>query len=401
MTPLARPQVLIFEAEAKSALPVASSFAARGFRVVAASSRKYCSTFYYRKVHERLRMPSESLEPDACLDFLLDLVRRRRFEMIIPLGDTVCELVGRRRDEFMRHTRLVLVPPEIFNVGRDKVETMKAAQRADVPIPRTWYPEDQNIAQIAREVTYPVLVKPAVASGARGIEFVHSAAELAPKFAEIAGRFSRSYIQEFIPPPSVQYKVDLILDHEKTLLAGVVYSKIRYYPPSAGSSVLNESVENPRILEYATRLAKSIGWFGLCDFDFIVDSRDNVPKLMEINPRFPESFRMCEAAGVDFPAILYDLACGRKSAPRLQYETGRYLRFLPGDLMWFLTARGKRRTKPGFFQFFDRRTTYQLLHPADAGPMLGYLLENLMVMLDPREREFRLRLSNARGNGRP
>ena len=32
--------------------------------------------------------------------------------------------------------------------------------------------------------------------------------------------------------------------------------------------------------------------------------------------------------------------------------------------------------------------------------MMGYLLENLMVMLDPREREFRLRLRSARGNGR-
>jgi len=400
VSPAPRPQVLIFEAEAKSALPVAASFAARGFRVVAASSRKYCSTFYYRKVHERIRMPSEALESEACLDFLLDLVRRRRFEMMIPLGDTVCELVGRRRDDFTRHTRVVLVPPETFQIGRDKVETMKAAQRVNVPIPKTWFPEEQDIAEIAREVTYPVLVKPAVASGARGIEFVHRPDELAPKFDLIAREFGRSYVQEFIPPPGVQYKVDLILDHDQTLLAGVVYSKIRYYPPSAGSSVLNESVENPQILDYATRLARSIGWFGLCDFDFIVDSRDGVPKLMEINPRFPESFRMCAAAGVDFPAILYDMACGKKPAPRLHYQMGRYLRFLPGDFMWYLTARGSRRTKPGFFQFFDGKTTYQLLHPADAGPMMGYLLENLMVMLDPREREFRLRLRSARGNGR-
>lgn len=394
-----RPQVLIFEAEAKSALPVATSFAARGFRVVAASSRKYCSTFYYRKVHERIRMPSEMLEPDACLEFLLDLVRRRHFEMMIPLGDTVCELVGRRRDEFMRHTRLVLVPPEIFQIGRDKVETMKAAQRAGVPIPRTWYPEEQDIGEISREAVYPVLVKPAVASGARGIEFVHSAAELRSKYDEISGLFGRTYVQEFIPPPGMQYKADLILDYDQTLLAGVVYSKIRYYPPSAGSSVLNESVDYPEILDYATRLARHIGWFGLCDFDFIVDARDNTPKLMEINPRFPESFRMCEAAGVDFTAILHDMAMGRRIEPQLGYQKGRFLRFLPGDVMWFLTMRGSRRTQPGFFEFFDGKTTYQLLHHSDAGPMLGYLLENLMVMLDPREREFRLRLRTARSNG--
>ena len=53
--------------------------------------------------------------------------------------------------------------------------------------------EHQDIAEIAREVTYPVLVKPAVAShGARGIEFVHRPDELAPQFNEIARQFGRS-----------------------------------------------------------------------------------------------------------------------------------------------------------------------------------------------------------------
>lgn len=395
------PEVFLFEAEAKSALPVATSFARRGFRVVAGSSRSYCSAFYYRKVRERVRMPNEVLEPQACLDFLLDLVRRRRFAMIVPLGDAVTELVCRQRDEFQRYTKLVLVPEAVFGIGRDKIETMKAAQQCGVPIPETYYPEEEALDAIAARAKYPVLVKPAVANGARGIEFVHRGDELEARFAETTRRFGRSYVQELIPHMGMQYKVDLILGFDGELLAGVVYSKIRYYPPAAGSSVLNESVNDPQILEYAVRLARSIGWFGLCDFDFIRDVRDGTPKLMEINPRFPESFRMCEAAGVDFPDILRRMAFGERVEPVLQYQTGRYLRFLPGDVMWFLTAKGDRRTRPGFFQFFDGRTTYQLLHPSDCGPMVGYLLENLAVLLNRKEREFRFRLKAASAQRRP
>jgi predicted ATP-grasp superfamily ATP-dependent carboligase len=395
-----RPEVLIFEAEAKSALPVAESFARQGFRVVAASSRRYCAAFYSRSVRERVVMPNEMTHPDACLSFLLDLVRRRRFEMIIPLGDIVTDLVCSRQQEFSKCARMLLVPYETFRIGRDKVNTARAARGCGVPIPRTWFPEEQDLDEIAGETDYPVLIKPAVANGARGITFVHRRDELREKYEAISRTFGRTFVQELVPHAGgIQHKVDLILERDGTLLAGVVYSKIRYYPPSGGSSVLNCSVHHPEILEYATRVARHIGWFGLCDFDFITDPRDGVPKLMEINPRFPESFRMCEAAGVDFPMILYRMACGERIEPQRDYAAGRYLRFLPGDLMWFMTAKGQRfKTRPSFFRFFDGDTTYQVLSLRDPGPIMAYLLENLMVLLDPKERGFRFRLKAAAGD---
>lgn len=392
-----RADILIFEAEAKSALPVAESFARRGYRVVAASSRRYCAAFYSRAVRERILMPNEVHEPEACQAFLLDLCRRRRFEMIVPLGDIVTELVCRKRDDFLACGKMVLVPYETFRLGRDKVETLQAAESCGIPMPRTWYPETQPIRQIADEVDYPVLVKPAVANGARGITFVYDKEELIEKYAQVSEAFGRTFVQEFVPHDGLQYKVDLILDERGVLLAGVVYSKIRYYPPSGGSSVLNESVHRPDILAYATKIAQSMNWYGLCDFDFIQDVRDNQPKIMEINPRFPESFRMCEAAGVDFPEILHRMASGESMEPVRDYHAGRYLRFLPGDMLWFMTVGRKRwLSRPSFFDFFNPRTTYQICSTRDVGPIVGYLVENLRVALDPREREHRFRLRTSK-----
>ncbi len=320
--------------------------------------------------------------------------------MIVPLGDLVSELVCRRRQEFLNCSKLMLVPYETFRLGRDKVETLKAAARCGVPIPKTWYPEEQELDEIAAETAWPVLVKPAIANGARGIHFVHAAAQLKQTYADVQASFGRTFVQELIPHKGLQYKVDLILGHDGELLAGVVYSKIRYYPASGGSSVLNETVDRPDILEHAARLARSLGWFGLCDFDFIQDVRDNTPKLMEINPRFPESFRMCEAAGVDFPRILYRLASGETVLPQLNYRKGRYLRFLPGDLLWFFTVGNQRwHTRPSFFNFFDPRTTDQLISLRDLGPIIGYVVENFLVFLDPRERAFRFRMEAARKAG--
>lgn len=390
-------QVFIFEAEAKSALPTVESFCKRGFHVVVGSSRKYCAAFWSKYVHEKVHIPNDVIEPEKCQQFLLDFVKKRKFEMIVPLGDGVTELVCQKRDAFAELTKLVLTPYENFKLGRDKVETMKAAQKCGIPYPKTWYPEEQDLDEIAREVEYPVLVKPAIANGARGINFVHNPQELKEKYKEVHTAYGRTFVQELISHDGMQYKVDIIMDKDGTCLAGVVYSKIRYYPPSGGSSVLNKSVEHHEILEYAIRIARSIGWYGLCDFDFIYDVRDKKPKIMEINPRFPESFRICQAAGVDFPEILYKMASGEKVEPVTQYKTDRYLRFLPGDMMWFMTAKGQRlKTKPSFFKFFDSATTYQILSLKDPGPILAYLLENLMVLCDKKERAFRFRLKAAR-----
>ena len=61
------------------------------------------------------------------------------------------------------------------------------------------------------------------------------------------------------------------------------------------------------------------------------------------------------------------MACGRKPAPRLHYEKGRYLRFLPGDLTWFLTARGSRRTiRDSFNSSMERRPTNFCTRPMPA-----------------------------------
>ncbi len=58
---------------------------------------------------------------------------------------------------------------------------------------RTWYPQDEPISQIAGKVDYPVLIKPAIAAGARGITFCHSAEELT-RAAEMAAELKVEHI---------------------------------------------------------------------------------------------------------------------------------------------------------------------------------------------------------------
>ena len=117
---------------------------------------------------------------------------------------------------------------------------------------------------------------------------------------------------------------------------------------------------------------------------------------MEINPRLPESFNMGPSVGIDFPMMIYRLSRGESVAPVLQYPVNRFLRFFPGDLMWFLRVSSRERfhTWPSWFHFFGKDIAYQLCRASDPGPIIGYLLENALAVFDRTTRAERLRLES-------
>lgn len=391
-----QPAVLILEAQSKASLPVIESCHRQGLRVIAAAPYRCCAGKFSRFVDTRVLSPSVAAPDDAFYKWLLGYVAAQTIDQLLPTGDPATEIVARHQDELRRHTRLVLPGYEVFRVGRDKILTLQAAQRAGVPIPKTWYPHESNAETVARAAVYPSLIKPAISAGARGIVKVADVGEFLRLLPGLEAQYGRCFLQEFVPQTGMQYKVDAVVGPQGELLTAVVYEKLRYYPPNGGSSVLNRTIDGPIIREHAARVLREIGWYGFCDFDFIEDPRDGQVKLMEINPRFPESFRATCVAGVDMVEMLLGLAHGRAVQPRLSYRTGQYLRFLPGDIMWWFTSKDRWSQWRSWCRFFGRDLDYQVCSLSDPGPIVGYLLENLFVFLDRKKRAERFRLQQAR-----
>ena len=372
--------VLVLEVQVKAALPIIESCSAAGLHVIGCAPHKHCSGFYSKAVNERILYPRTDIDPDNVVKFLLRFVKDRDISVMFPVGDVMTDLIARHQDEFREYTNLVLPDYDIFVQGRNKILTLQAAEHAGCPIPKTWYPGNQSLKQIAEQVDYPVLIKPALSAGARGMTFCKSRDDLLEKYPRIEDDFGDCFIQEFVPQTGLQYKVDVVFDRSQKLLAGVVYAKLRYYPVSGGSSVLNKTEHRPDILDSAIKVLKKLKWVGFCDFDFITDPRDNVVKLIEINPRFPESYRATVAAGVDMTGILYQLAAGQNPEPQLEYLDNKYTKFLFGDIMWFLTTpKGRWNADPSFFKFWGSDTMYQLIRAKDWGPVIGYLMENIAM----------------------
>ncbi len=386
--------VFILGASAKASVAVIESCRSAGYEIWAGASSRHCCGLYTKGVQRKIIYPSVS-DHDACYSFLLEFVQREKPNIILPCGDEMTDLIARHQKELSSYSRMVLPSYDNFKKGRNKIDTLKIAKIVGCPIPKTWYPEEESINAIADQITsWPVLIKPAVSAGSRGIRFCHTKETLVYNYNEIRKLYGSTFVQDFIPTGGTQYKADIIMDGSQRVLANVVYAKLRFYPPDAGSSVLNMTVKRPDIIDHSIRIMHALEWQGICDFDYIVDPRDGLPKLMEINPRFPESYRATLSGGVDMTRMLCDIALGKHTEPELEYAEGRYLRFLFGDIMWFLTTKENRfSTTPSFFKFFSKDVYYQLIRKNDPGPLIGYVLENLFLLFDMAKLKKRLRLS--------
>jgi predicted ATP-grasp superfamily ATP-dependent carboligase len=61
--------------------------------------------------------------------------------------------------------------------------------------------------------------------------------------------------------------------------------------------------------------------------EFRFDTRHNVPRVLEVNPRFWGSLPLAILSGVNFPYLLYKLINGEDFAPVLQYKLNVRSRF--------------------------------------------------------------------------
>ena len=61
------------------------------------------------------------------------------------------------------------------------------------------------------------------------------------------------------------------------------------------------------------------------NIEFRIDSRDGVPKIMEVNPRFWGSLQLSILSGVDFPYLLYKALLPLLNSNQLQNKVFHYL----------------------------------------------------------------------------
>ncbi|MFZ5925423.1 MAG: ATP-grasp domain-containing protein [Bacillota bacterium] len=375
------------DAQQRKTLAAARSLGKRGIYVGAGEETRLALALFSKYCRKVFVYPSPRRHLDEFLDRLSWFLRANPFDVLFPMDDATLMGVARRREELESVTRVPIPEYHALSLASDKTKTLQLARDVGLACPRTVVPDSIEVGslqKLASTLDFPVVVKPREGSGSRGMRYVSAAERLVPIYLEVHRDYPFPMIQEYIPQGE-KYDVCLLFNKNSVVRAAFVQKELRGYPLFGGPSTLQESVRQPELVDMAVALAQAMGWYGVCEVEFMIDPRNGQPVLMEVNPRFWGSLQMSIYAGVDFPYLLYRMAMDGDVRPVFEYEVGLRCRWLlPGDTLHFLANPKRWEMGPGFFDFWDPRTRDDIISLSDPGPTVGFFLACCRYVFDPR-----------------
>ena len=193
----------------------------------------------------------------------------------------------------------------------------------------------------ARDVGYPVLVRPSYVLGGRAMEIVQNASELARYMSNAleAGEGRRVLIDKYFEGREVE--VDAVCDGENVLIPGIMEHVERAGVHSGDSMAIYPGLtlsddEVDTIVEYTTRIGKELNVKGLMNIQYVVVGGDtyrspnnhNIQNketqiyVIEVNPRSSRTIPfISKITGVPMVKLAIKAMLGKK-LPELGYQGG-------------------------------------------------------------------------------
>lgn len=328
-------KALVLSSVSRTVLAVIRSLGRGGVEVHSAWTRPNCISSRSRYVRAAHDLPPYNDSDLAWKTALAELMRRERFDLVIPCTDIDTLALHRCRADLERFGRIYTPNDEAVAVLFDKHRTNALARDAGVRLPREIIVTDMDGGRAAwREFGAPLVLKPSRtfdhASQGLAVCKVRSEAELAHVLPKFLAHGPVAAQQNFIGHGA---GVELLLDRGEPLLA---FQHVRVHEPlEGGQSTYRKSVKlSPDLVDAALRILQPVRYTGVAMVEFKVNPSTGDWIFVEVNARFWGSLPLSVAAGADFPLALFEfLTVGRRDFPQ-QYRTGIFARNLPLDLDW-------------------------------------------------------------------
>lgn len=380
--------VLILDGDQRSALAVTRSLGKNKIPVFTASDsrRAICRSSRYSQLH--LVYPDPKNKPDKFLQWLTSYLADNDIGVVYPLTDITCNILAPSAPS-IGNTRIPLAHIDTIKSLSDKNALTKLAEQLGVPHPKSLYISSINeIDEVKAHITFPCVVKPAFSKFILDGRWVNTKVSIINNEldfnrlldTELYLRNQPFMVQEYIQ--GTGQGLFALYDHGKEIVY-FAHRRIREKPPWGGVSVLSESVEPPpEMLDAARKILNYASWHGVAMVEFKV-AGDGTPYLMEINTRFWGSLQLAIDAGVDFPYLLYKVTMGEEVKASNNYQYGKKLRWLMGDLDSLLITlksrdfnlREKFKSLIEFLKIDFRHTKNEIFRSEDIKPAVFELRE--------------------------
>ncbi len=295
---------------------------------------EHCISRYSRYKHRQIQSPSLSNHA-AYVQFLIELADKEQLRdwIIIPNSDEAVYLLCTFRHLLQPYYRTPVQNWSVIENVYVKKNTYQLAEQLNIAIPKSWFPANEEELR-KLDLPFPVIIKPSIRDHL--YKKVHVKAYRADTMKELVTVYrnvcrlidpSEVVVQDMIPGGAdVLYSFCPFFKDGK-VRASITAKRSRQHPMTFGhATTFAELVSIPELEGYATTFLSAIGYYGVCEVEFMYDRRDGRYKFLEINPRIWGWHSLAIAAGVNFPCMLYDDMMGILREPCLPVDHLKWVR---------------------------------------------------------------------------
>ena len=340
-----------------------------------------------RYVKKFINNPHLTSSPEF-LSLVKKTLQDYHIQVVIPMGDTSAEFLSIHKEELQELVAFKMPDYADFMRGTDKNQLMTLCKEKGYPHPYTINNVGADITKIDKNsLSFPLLIKPNITCGARGMTLVQNYDELVEKYPTIYAEYGDCHLQKYVKQGGAQVEVQLYVNDNRELVNSSVIYKYRWYPEKGGSSSCAKSVKNDKIVDILYHVLLDLNWVGFADFDTIEDPDTGELLIMELNPRVPACVKCAVEAGISWGEIIVN---GYLNNPQKQYvyKEGEFLRHLGFETLWFLKSPNRFKTKPSWFKLFGKHIHYQDMSDwTDPLPFIFGSWHNVMKVLRGEEKK--------------
>ena len=371
---------LVANAKSPPSLAVIRSLGRKGIDVTGASDDNEDFPLFSKYCRKKILLRTPAANISDRLDELLDIVKNNKFDAFLPvMSEGLLLRLAERKEDFEKYTKLVLPSFDQLNILNNKASVLKLLTELGLPHPVTYFADsDLALNSIQENAVFPLVIKPFLGEGAAGIRILSDPKDLVASYNDTIKKFGPAMFQEFVA--GTKHTAVFLLNKKSEVRRFFVHRAIREFPITGGPTCFLKSVKYEPIYEYGLKLLNKINFTGLASMEFIVDEKDGLPKIIDVNPRFYGPLQCAISAGADFPYAVYNMAINGDIETDLSYKEGvtcRNLLFADTNHMMSVMrgmkspkyTLGKFATLRNYLNFFNDNSDF-ILSFADPRPGL-------------------------------
>jgi predicted ATP-grasp superfamily ATP-dependent carboligase len=390
-------RVLVTDVEERSSLAACRGLAQAGYRVTGVASMRPAPGHWSRSCDRRILLADPREDVAAFLAGLEKVLQEQEHTILLPSTDVSSWVISEHRERFARLARLALSDRDAVRRSLSKVHLIEEAQAAGLSTPPSTTCSDESDAiAAARELGFPVVVKPARSFLPVGGRFTQRAVALVTDEAalvDVLPGFGSPFIVQRLEKRGPVVSCAGLMTPERLLAVAVVRWK-RCWPPQSGATSFCETIAPPPgLLPRVEGLLGAIGFQGIFELE-LLELGGGRFSAIDLNPRLFGWLCLPVRAGANLPALLCDWLCGRDPPPVEAVPGVRY-RWEDGDLRHFVWQLRRGHIGAAAAVLRPRRRVahahFQLRDPAPLIARVGLLAETWLR----RRREARVRFQDA------